>query len=207
MDDRTEKEKEFFKTQLQYIPTILLKSQLIVLWDIKHINRAWCFIELVLADIFKNVMMKQIYHCKDKLSDAVLFLTQTYNPMVFCVVGGVMGKPVSKILLPHNIKDLPNKFYNSMLNKLGMQPTLLTNLLQRVERKHIDYFFEEHQLKCTNRHDISVLKELLLRVCQFAGDYDVTTIKWSGKVKCAELLPYIMANTSDFTVNLVDYRF
>lgn len=102
-----------------------------------------------------------------------------------------MGKPVAKILLPHNIKYLPSSFYNFLLNQLDMKPTLLTTLLQRVELKHIERYFKERQLKCTNRHDISVLKELLLKACQFAGAYDVTTIKCSGKIKCAELLPHI----------------
>ena len=206
-DDRTEKEKQFFKSQLEYIPTILLKSQLIVLWDIKYIDRAWCFIELVLSDIFTNIIRKQICHLKDKLSDALLYFTQTYNPLEYCFTEGYMGKPVAKILLPHNIKNLPNSFYNFLLNQLDMKPTLLTTLLQRVQLNHIDLFFKEYQLKCTNKHDISVLKELLLKVCQIAGAYDVTTIKWPGKIEFSKVIPYIMANLSDFTVNLIDYHF
>lgn len=206
-DDRTEEEILFFKSQLQYIPTILLKSQTIVLWDIKNIDRAWCFVELVLADIFKNVIMKQIYNCKNKLSEAMMYVTQTYDPMEYCVTGGVIGTPVAKILCPNNIKNIPNIFYNHLLNQLGMSPTPLTTLLGYVKRLHIDNYFEEYQLKCTNIHDIRVLKDLLLRVCEFAGSYDVTSIKWTGKIHYTQLIPYIMANTSDFTVDLVDYKF
>lgn len=207
IDDRTETERLFFKSQLQYIPTILLKSQMVVLWDELHRDRAWCVVEVLLADIFKNVIMKQIYHCKDRLADPLMFVTQTYNPVEYCLVGGVVGTPVVKILLPYGLKDECARFYNFVLRQLGMPPTLLTTLLGCVEREHIDRFFEDNELKCTNDSDLEVVKQLLLKVCRFAASYDVRTIQWDGQITCSQLLPYIFANTSDFTVSLVDYGF
>jgi len=206
VDDRTAADKELFKSQLQYIPTILLKSQMVVLWKAEHARRGWCVVELIVADILKNVIMKQIYHCQNKLSDPLLFITETYDPHELCVVGGVAGAPVTKILLPHAVKDLPVTFYNFVLHRLGMAPTLLTTLLRRVEPWLIDEFFAEQRLASTNARDIPLLKQLLLKVCRFAGDYDVTSIHWPGRIPCQHLLPYIFANVADFTVNLVGYE-
>jgi hypothetical protein len=206
-DDRTEEERVYFRQQLQYIPTIILKTQMIVFWGTRHKNRAWCIIEFILADIFKNIIMKQIYHCKEQLEDHILYVIETYNPHEFFLVGGVDGKPLSKILIPYEVKDLPASFYTSVLNDLAAPPMPLTSLLARVERKHVDKFFQDANLGCTNAHDVDILKQLLLTVCHFAGAYDVSAIKWQGKIKCSQLLPYILANTSDFTVNLVDYKF
>ena len=92
-------------------------------------------VELIVADIFKNVIMKQIYHNKDRLNDTVLFVVQTYEPEEIMVTGGVTGRPVAKILMPHEIRNVPATFYNWILNKLALPPMLLTQLLARVEPK------------------------------------------------------------------------
>ena len=180
---------------------------MIAFWDYQHRSRAWCMIELILADIFKNIIMKQIYYCKDKIEDHILYIIETYDHHELCVVGGVEGKPVSKILIPNNIKELPATFYNSVFHDLDASPMPLTNLLAHVERRHVDKFFQDEKLACTNMHDIDILKQLLVMVCRFAGGYDVSTIKWPKKIKCSQLIPYILSNMSDFTVNLVNYRF
>jgi len=207
IDDRTTSEKDFFKMQLQYIPTILAKSQVVVLWNERHMDRAWCVIEFILTDIFKNVVLKQVYHSQKNILDPVVLAVQTYNPTKLLIPGGFEGTPLSKILVPYQIREAPQIFYNSVLHQMGLAPTPLTTLLRRVEREHVDQFFETAALKCSNVHDIELLKMLLLRVCKFAGGYDVTTIKWNGKIPYDQLLPYILSNLSDFTTGLVDYQF
>lgn len=207
VEDRTELEKRFFVSQLQYIPTILLKSQLVVLWNEAHARRAWCLIELLISDILRNVIMKQVYHCKGALLDPVVLGVQTYAPPSFNITTGVEGAPVPKMLVPHSVKDMPTHFYNSMLAQLGMPPSPVTKVLERVRPEHIDAWFTAQRLACSNEADIAVLKALLAHLCQFAGAYDVTTIKWNGKIPFGSLWPYLAANLSDFTTTLVGYKF
>ena len=207
VDDRIEIEKKYFESQIQYIPTLLLKSQVVVFWDEGHLNRAWCVIEVILTDIFTNVMLKQIYHNRERLEDPVNFFTQRYNPEGIEVNPNNPGKLVPRLLVPTSVAAVPRVFYNSVFRQLGLTSLPVTQLLKQVTMAHIDHFFSEQGLKCTNRHDIGVLKTTLLRVCEFAGNYDVSTIKWSGKQTFAGLYPYMLANLSDFTVTLVDYKF
>lgn len=205
-DDRTALEKRYFTEQLQYIPTIVLKSQMVVLWRRRDAGRAWCVVEYTIADILKNLVMKYVYHNKSRLTDIQWLVTETYDPPGIHGVGGVEGTPQSKFLVPDAVRDIPNEFYNFALKDLGCEPMVLSQLLNQVERGTINRFFESRGLACSNPQDVDVLQRLLLSVCEFVGRYPVENIRWSGKISFSGFIPYVMANLSDYTVTLVDYE-
>ncbi len=207
VDDRSDSEKAFFEAQLQYLPTIILKTQMMALWDARSSNRAWCVTELIVADIFRQLIMKQTHHNMERLEDPITFAVQTYDTNEFITNRPFKDRIETKILLHSSAKSTADDFYNFLLAHKGLQPTYVSTLLGRTNREDIAAYFASRRLECSRPSDVDLLITLLHRICAFAGSYDVSTIKWSGKIAWSAFAPYMFANLSDFSVGLIDYDF
>lgn len=202
IDDRSKKQKDFFKFQLSLIPQIILDTRQLFLWDEDGVHSGWCGVENIISNILLQDL-NALINTEFSNSNSKYLVVDVANITKVHTLPFLQRISTSETA-NHQFNDIMQWFE---IQILGNGKFSNQDFIDKIDINLILRMFDKFNLYFTNGADKEVVALMLFTIFQKLKTKQINTIQLSGYQDFTRLWHYIRGTYGNCTMPKFAYEF